>query len=156
MGWNELNLTAEEARWMDNHPRMDDRGPSWRPHEPIMPVIESSDPRAARTVGLPKDDKSRKALPIFRGVVMYFPDALAAVAAVSKAGNDQHNPGEPLHWAREKSTEQMDTAMRHMMDHGLGNIKDTDGTYHLAKAVWRLMAELQLTIERASEPLERG
>ncbi len=99
-------------------------------------------------MSLPTDDKARKALPIFRGPLMYFPDALLALAAVCKAGNDQHNPGEPLRWAREKSTEQMDTALRHMMDHGMGNVTDTDGMYHLAKAAWRLLAELQLTIEK--------
>ncbi len=98
---------------------------------------------------LPTDDKLRKGLPIFRGPLMYFPDALLALAAVCKAGNDQHNPGEPLHWAREKSTEQMDTALRHMMDHGLGVSVDTDGMWHLAKAAWRILAELQLTIEKA-------
>lgn len=98
-------------------------------------------------MSLPTDDKSRKALPIFRGVMMYFPDALLAVAEVSRIGNDQHNPGQPLHWAREKSIEQMDTALRHQMDHGTGVFKDTDGTWHLAKAIWRLAAELQLTIE---------
>lgn len=98
-------------------------------------------------MGLPTDDKARKNLPIWDGVIMYFPDALLAVAAVSKAGNDQHNPGEPLHWAREKSTDQMNTAMRHMMDRGLGVGKDVDGQYHLAKAAWRLLAQLQLDIE---------
>ncbi len=97
--------------------------------------------------GLPTDDKSRKGMPIFRGPLMYFPDALLAVAAVCKAGNDQHNPGEPMHWERGKSMEQMDTALRHMMDHGLGNLKDSDGQWHIAKAAWRLLAELQLTIE---------
>jgi hypothetical protein len=106
-------------------------------------------------MSLPTDDKSRKALPIFTGFLMYFPDVPGAVAAVSKAGNYQHNPGEPLHWAREKSTDQMNTAMRHMMDHGQGNIKDTDGTYHLAKAIWRLSAELQLTIEREAKAASR-
>ena len=100
---------------------------------------------------LPTEDKDRKALPVFRGPLMYFPDAILAIAAVCKAGNDQHNPGQPLHWAREKSTEQMDTALRHMMDHGLGNAKDIDGTFHLAKACWRLLAELQLTIEKHRE-----
>lgn len=97
---------------------------------------------------LPTDDKSRKALPVFRGPLMYFPDAILEIAAVCKTGNDQHNPGEPLHWARGKSTEQMDTALRHMMDHGMGTSKDIDGRYHLAKAAWRLLAELQLTIEK--------
>lgn len=99
-------------------------------------------------MSLPTDDKSRKALPVFRGPLMYFPDAILEIAAVCKAGNDQHNPGEPLHWARGKSTEQMDTALRHMMDHGMGTSKDIDGRYHLAKAAWRLLAELQLTIEK--------
>ena len=59
---------------------------------------------------LPTDYKARKDLPIFDGVLMYFPDAIAAVAAVSAAGNAQHNPGEKLHWAREKSTDQMNTS----------------------------------------------
>lgn len=96
---------------------------------------------------LPTDDKARKALPIFTGVLMYFPDAIAAVAEVSKKGNDQHNPGEPLHWARGKSMDQMNTAVRHMMDHGMGVLHDEDGAYHMAKAAWRCLAELQLAIE---------
>lgn len=101
---------------------------------------------------LPTDDKARKALPVFRGPLMYFPDALLEVARVCKIGNDQHNPGQPMHWAREKSTEQMDTALRHMMDHGSGNTKDIDGAYHLAKAAWRILAELQLAVERDTIP----
>lgn len=96
----------------------------------------------------PDSAQGRKDHPVFTGVVMYFPDAIAAVARVSKKGNDQHNPGCPLHWAREKSTDQMDTATRHMMDHGVGVPLDTDGEYHLAKAAWRILAELQLTIEK--------
>lgn len=108
-------------------------------------------------MSLPTDDKARKATPIWTGCMMYFPDALAAVAEVSRIGNDQHNPGEPLHWAREKSTDQMNTALRHMIDHGTGNLKDTDGAWHLAKAIWRLSAELQLTIEREqAAPLAVG
>lgn len=97
---------------------------------------------------LPTDDTARKALPLWTGVVTYFPDALLAVAEVSRKGNDQHNPGEPLHWARGKSMDQMNTAARHMLDHSLGNTKDTDGSWHLAKAIWRLCAELQLAIEQ--------
>lgn len=96
---------------------------------------------------LPTDPKARKALPIFTGVLAYFPAALLEVARVSKMGNDQHNPGQPLHWAREKSTDQLDSSLRHQMDH-LDNPVDTDGGYHLAKAVWRLLAELQLHLEK--------
>lgn len=79
---------------------------------------------------------------------MYFPDALAAVAEVSRMGNDQHNPGQPLHWAREKSTDQMDAAVRHIIDGGTDRL-DTDGGRHLAKAAWRILAQLQLEIEES-------
>lgn len=105
-------------------------------------------------MSLPTDDKARKALPIWTYQMEYFPDALLAEVGVAVAGNLQHNPGEPLHWAREKSTDQMNTAFRHMWDHGRGTTRDTDGQYHLAKAIWRLKAELQLTIEkeRATPP----
>lgn len=98
--------------------------------------------------GLPTDAKARKALPLWTFLMEYFPDAWLAVANVAIVGNQQHNPGEPLHWAREKSTDQMNTAFRHMWDHGRGVPKDTDGQYHLAKAIWRLSAELQLLVEK--------
>lgn len=96
---------------------------------------------------LPTDDKARKAIPAFTYLTEYFPDATMAEVGVAVAGNEQHNPGEPLHWAREKSKDQLNTAFRHMWDHKMGTKKDIDGQYHLAKAIWRLKAELQLTIE---------
>lgn len=99
------------------------------------------------TVGLPTDDKARKRLQLWTFMFNYFPDAWLAVVNVAVAGNEQHNPGQPLHWAREKSTDQMNTAFRHQWDYGRGVKKDTDDQYHLAKAIWRLMAQLQLDIE---------
>lgn len=102
----------------------------------------------APKTGLPSDPKARKSLPIWTGVIMYFPDVWAEVAKVSVLGNEQHNPGQPLHWSRGKSTDQMDSAFRHMLDHAQGRALDSDGAYHLAKAIWRLSAELQLCIER--------
>lgn len=96
---------------------------------------------------LPTDDKSRKALPIFDGCIMYFPDALLAVAEVSRIGNDQHNPGEPLHWAKHKSMDQFNTGLRHQIDHAQGIRYDTDGARHLAKAAWRILAATQIDIE---------
>ena len=97
---------------------------------------------------LPTDDKARKALPIFTYLTEYFPDATLAEVGVAVAGNEQHNPGQPLHWAREKSRDQLNTAFRHLWDHKAGATKDIDGQYHLAKAIWRLKAELQLLIEK--------
>lgn len=104
-------------------------------------------------MSLPSDPKERKQIPIWSGVLQYFPDAIIEVAKVSWAGNEQHNKGEPLHWAREKSTDQLNTAMRHLMDHGAGNVKDSDGCYHLAKSIWRLSAELQLLLEKEKAPV---
>lgn len=98
-------------------------------------------------MSLSTDAQKRKQTPIWSGVIKYFPDVWAEVAQVSQKGNDQHNPGEPLHWAREKSTDQMDAATRHQFDYASGELRDTDGQYHLAKAIWRLSAQLQLDIE---------
>lgn len=96
---------------------------------------------------LKKKAKERKNTPIYSGVIKYFPDAIKHVALVSKAGNDQHNPGEPMHWARGKSMDQLDALTRHLTDHASGEILDDDGQYHLAKVAWRALAELQLLIE---------
>ena len=95
-------------------------------------------------VNLPTDPQERKRIPIYSGVLKYFPDAIAEVAKVSWAGNEQHNPGEPLHWAREKSTDQEDTLARHLMESGT---VDKDGQRHSAKMAWRALAILQLEIE---------
>jgi len=89
-----------------------------------------------------KDKQARKQRPVYSGVLSYFPDALLEVAYVSFIGNQQHNPGEPLHWAKEKSTDEPDCIVRHMIDH-LENPVDDDGSLHLAKAAWRALANLQ-------------
>jgi hypothetical protein len=107
---------------------------------------------------LPKEYNARKALPIYDFLTGYFPDALIEVVKVAVAGNEQHNPGERLHWARGKSTDQLNTAQRHMLDHGMGNVFDDEPpaveakiggkTMHLAKAAWRLLAAIQLECEK--------
>ena len=104
-------------------------------------------------MSLPADAKARKEIPLASGVFDYFPDALAEVAKVSKAGNDQHNPGQPLHWARGKSTDQADTMLRHFIERGT---VDTDGMRHSAKMVWRGLAILQLELEAEGAPIARG
>ena len=63
---------------------------------------------------LPFDPKERKAIPLASGVLDYFPSALIEVAKVSQLGNDQHNPGQPLHWSRGKSFDHADTMQRHL------------------------------------------
>lgn len=95
-------------------------------------------------MALPTDAKSRKDCPIATGVIDYFPDAIAEVARVSKAGNDQHNPGQSLRWDRSKSTDEADCLIRHFMERGT---RDSDGQRHSAKVAWRALALLQKEIE---------
>ncbi len=95
-------------------------------------------------VGLPSNAEARKQVPVTTGVLDYFPDAVAAVAYCSRVGNDQHNPGQPLHWDREKSTDEADALVRHLMQRGT---LDSDGVRHSAKVAWRALALLQKEIE---------
>lgn len=94
------------------------------------------------------DAQWRKDRPVCTGVLDYFPDALLEVAYCSKVGNDQHNPGEPLHWAKEKSTDEPDALMRHLAQRGT---IDSDGVRHSAKVAWRALALLQREIENERE-----
>lgn len=103
----------------------------------------------ARALGcnvLPTDPKARKGIPIYSGFLKYFPLAVAYVAQVSKMGNDQHNPGKPLHWDRSKSGDELDAASRHLLEAGGF---DSDGARHSGKNAWRSMAALQKELEAA-------
>ncbi len=87
------------------------------------------------------DPAERKAIPVYSGVVKYFPRALAAVAKLSKAGNDQHNPGKPLHWDRSKSGDELDAMMRHVID------EDWDAV------AWRALAHCEKMLEAQDTPV---
>ncbi len=105
------------------------------------------------TSPLPQAAAERKAVPVVSGLLDYFPAALVAVAECSKAGNDQHNPGKPLHWDRAKSGDEADALLRHLIDRGT---VDTDGIRHSAKVAWRALALLQKELEAAGAPVARG
>ena len=108
-----------------------------------QPII--SDQMESQQGPLPVDAKRRKATPIASGVIDYFPDALAEVARCSYVGNEQHNPGKPLHWDRAKSTDEADCLIRHFIERGT---IDSDGVRHSGKMAWRALAYLQKEIER--------
>ncbi len=97
-----------------------------------------------RATTFPLTAKGRKETPIASGVLDYFPDALIAVARVSWAGNEQHNPGKSLRWDREKSGDESDALLRHFLQRGT---VDDDGHLHSAKLAWRALALLQKEIE---------
>jgi len=93
------------------------------------------------------EKEDRKKIPVYSGVLKYFPDAIKEVAKCSYTGNEQHNPGTPLHWDRSKSGDELDALMRHLIDAGT---IDTDGIRHSAKVAWRALANLQKEIENES------
>jgi len=118
-------------------------------------VNDSEDPRKlgiggapTRATTLPTGAAERKQYPVASGVLDYFPDAIVAISNLSQRGNDQHNPGQPLHWAREKSGDESDTMLRHFLQRGT---MDTDGVRHTVKMAWRALAILQKEIEAEQE-----
>jgi len=112
------------------------------------PKMAKSNCRVREKSILSNDAQMRKDTPIARGVLDYFPRAIAEVARVSKTGNDQHNPGEEMHWSRDKSTDHADCIVRHLIDRGK---RDTDGRLHSAKAAWRVLAMLEIELEGENE-----
>lgn len=98
---------------------------------------------------LPKDDKARKRIPIGTGCLDYFPDALAAIAELSRIGNDKHNPGQPLHWSRGKSNDHPDCLIRHFIERGKMDESGAEPVRHSTQMAWRALAILQLEIEAA-------
>ena len=96
----------------------------------------------------PDKHAQRKATPIYRGVIKYFPLAIAEVAKCSQLANEQHNPGTEMHWDRSKSGDELDALARHLMDAGT---MDDDGIRHSTKVAWRALANLQKELEAESE-----
>ncbi len=87
-----------------------------------------------------KSSAERKEYPVATGFLDYFRDAIFRVANVSYVGNQQHNPGQPTHWARSKSADHADCLARHMLSRTQEE--------HLASAAWRAMADLQIFLEK--------
>lgn len=123
-------------------------------YEPLCGSVE------AHTT-LPQDSAQRKEYPLYSGPVKYFPAALAEVAKVCHRGNQKHNPGEPLHWARGKSTDQEDCILRHLIDlcedYGRGVGRDENGVPQVGYIAWRALALAQIWLEdNDNKPMAPG
>ena len=94
----------------------------------------------------PTKAEDRKATPVYSGVLKYFPNALKEVSKCSLAGQKQHNHGNELYWDKNKSTDNEDALVRHLIDHS-SNPMDDDGVLHLAKVAWRALASLEIYLE---------
>lgn len=111
-------------------------------------------PPASWPAPLPVDSKARKDIPLVRGVIDYFPAALAAIARLSKSGNDKHNPGQDLHWSRGKSADHADCLVRHLVERG--TIDPGSGLSHTVSVAWRALALLQEEEEANGAPKARA
>lgn len=116
----------------------------WEPGE--MVPVETDAKGKIILPTLPTDAAERKAVPIVTGLLDYFPNACAAVAELSRIGNEQHNPGQPMHWSRGKSNDHADCIGRHLAERGT---VDTDKVRHSTKLAWRSLANLQIELEEA-------
>lgn len=93
----------------------------------------------------------RKQVAVSRGLFAYFPDALALVARHSVISNEKHNPGQPVHWSRGKSTDQEDCIARHSLSIAIDPNSLDDGQPHIVCRAWRALAALQLWAEAQQE-----
>lgn len=103
---------------------------------------------------LPTDSKERKDVPLFSGCLAYFPDALTEVARLSMAGNEKHNPGQPLHWSRDKSNDHADCIVRHQLEYD--QLDPSDNFLHATKVAWRALAQLQILMEARRPQVKSG
>lgn len=112
---------------------------------------ESSFELATPITTLPLDSTARKEYPIYRGLLKYFPAALAEVAHVSKIGNDKHRPGQEMGHTRAKSNDHADCILRHLIDlsedYGKGIGVDENGVPQAAYIAWRALALCQIWLE---------
>ncbi len=92
---------------------------------------------------LPTDDEERKQIRIYDGFIKYFPNAIVEVTKVSCEGSDQHHADKPVHWDREKSKEELNSLMRHLLE-----AAETDDVKDWARVAWRAMANLQKRAEQ--------
>ena len=113
----------------------------------IYPAALTKEELMAQMPSLPSDATARKAIPVATGCVDYFPLALAAIAELSRIGNDKHNPGQPLHWSRGKSNDHADCLMRHFMERGTMDTSGAEPVLHSTQMAWRALAILQLELE---------
>ncbi len=65
---------------------------------------------------LTTDSDERKRLPMLAVLAGYFAAAMAGLTRHAVRSNEKHNPGEPVHWARGKSTDHPECVLRHSWD----------------------------------------
>ena len=151
LGWSTMLVGKREVFGCYDHPVID----PLRIYPSDIDRVNTEIAAQVRVATPPDPSAERKATPIFSGVMAYFPNALEGVARLSKAGNDKHNPGEDLHWARGKSMDHADCIARHLLE--WDEIDPEDGIPHVYKVAWRSLAlAQQYAEEHEGAPMSRG
>lgn len=127
---------------------------------PLSPAEQRAAPNRKSETPF-RDGVARKDIPLQSGCIDYFTAALAEVAYLSWAGNEKHNPGEPLHDARSKSTDDADCLQRHLAERGKWDIITAANgrqfrVRHSAAVAWRALRILQKECEADGAPLAPG
>lgn len=98
----------------------------------------------AGIAGARKDDAGKA--PIYRGVLAYFPDAVACVASVSAFGASKYAWNGWLH-VPDGIGRYSDGLVRHLTQEGAGEVLDAEsGLRHAGHVAWNALARLQLMI----------
>lgn len=141
------------SAWVESALSFPERCPWTRmPDEEVtLPTTDRVEAPMVRVLAPPARNSHqwRKARPLALGCVFYFPDALLEVAFHSVQGNEQHNPGQPLHWNYGKSMDHVDCEFRHAID--ARNPDPNVRREHLRAKAWRSLADLQ-TFEEEQDP----
>lgn len=90
--------------------------------------------------------------PIWRGLVNYFPRALAAVGEVSAYGNKKY--GEWGGWVKVDNAEgrYLDALVRHLVAQSSeGEFDSESGLLHQAQVAWNALAVLELDLREREE-----
>lgn len=110
---------------------------------------KTNDPQEKIGTGAIKYDAGKA--PVFRGVISYFPRAVAAVAEVSGFGANKYawNGWEQVDDGINRYSDAM---VRHIIAEGKGEVLDPDsGLLHAAHTAWGALARLELML-RQQEP----
>src|ERR1044071_8702488 len=99
-------------------------------------------------------DKQKAAkVPVWQGVLEYFPKALHAVGAISKMGAQKHNEGKmPTKWRQYPVDVYADALARHILEENKGDVYDSESKMlHAGHEAWNALARLELLL--TTEPL---
>ena len=94
--------------------------------------------------------KERKQMPVARGALDYFPDALMVMAMLSKRADLKHSPDADPNdldrpkWVHDKSADHADCMMRHQADKT--DFDPEMGLMYMVHVFWRAGAQLQTYI----------